>query len=195
MIKSLINSSISNPQDYRSMSAGVVPSNEYLISTTVLTQNEPSVTFDVSSFAGVYKHLQIVSVARSSRNTGLADAIAIRLNGDMGSNYIFHRMINDVNSVISQTFSSQTRVIVSSISQATSSSGIFGAVVTDILDPYSTTKNTTLRSLGGVTNPNEIGFISGLYNSTLPISSITLLSWEGQNFVAGSRFSLYGVTA
>ena len=68
----------------------------------------------------------------------------------------------------------------------------FGGGVVDILDPYSTTKNKTIRGLGGLAATN-IALRSGSWASTDSVTSITCLPFSGGNWVAGSRFSLYGI--
>ena len=70
----------------------------------------------------------------------------------------------------------------------------FGAGVYDILDPYSTTKNKTTRLFGGrgfVTGDHKIVLASGLWRNTASVTSIDLVA--NDNFVTGSRFSLYGI--
>jgi hypothetical protein len=71
----------------------------------------------------------------------------------------------------------------------------FGAAVLDVLDPYSTTKNKTLRCLQGVragTGP-AIELRSGFWNNTASITSIVFTPETSGSFVSGSRFSLYGI--
>ena len=82
---------------------------------------------------------------------------------------------------------------------ADNTSGIFNSFVMDIFDFADSSKNTTIRNLGGVNyaNPSTGGRItlnSGLYLSTNSITSVTFDAFAGtQTFIAGCRFSLYGV--
>jgi hypothetical protein len=70
---------------------------------------------------------------------------------------------------------------------------IFGSAVIDILDPFSTTKNTTTRSLGGHNSSTARLYLgSGAYYSTAAVTSITVGPNSG-SILAGSRFSLYGI--
>jgi hypothetical protein len=177
------------------MSAGAVPSSEYLITTTVLTQAEPSVTFDVSAFNGVYKHLQIRLTAR----TTLTDVhgLFMRLNEDSGSNYSWHFLRNNPPSgVLSGSSTSTTSMALFRAASNNSAANAFGALVIDILDPFETNKNTTIRALGGntaETNP-YIWFQSGAWFNTASVSTIMIQAQEGASLAQGSRFSLYGVT-
>jgi hypothetical protein len=180
------------------MSAGVVPSNEYLIQSTLLESTTPSVTFDnLAQFAGVYKHFQIVFAARSDRNQN-ADSSFIRFNGDSGSNYSWHSLrVADTSAVGSEGFASQTLMRSGRTSSDTTTSSVFASSVIDILDPYSTTKNTTIKFFNGfmAATSNWVELGSGAWYNTNALTSITLDQVFGSNFVAGSRFSLYGVTA
>jgi hypothetical protein len=197
MIKSAAQSSILNDTRYTSMSAGVMPSSEYLISTTLISSNTPNVTFDVSSFAGVYKHLQLVVVARSDRaETG--DNILLRFNGDSNfSSYYYHALFGTGSIAGSENVQGAgfpgARFM--QASSATFTANAFNVGICDIIDAYGS-KNKTIRTFSGLPGTyDRIWLASNLWNSTAPITSITLVSNNGANFVAGSRFSLYGVTA
>jgi hypothetical protein len=175
------------------MSAGVVPSSEYLISTALITENTPNVTFDVSSFAGIYKHLQICYTARSSR-AAAADNLGIRFNGVTSSSYSHHRLTGDGSNVVSYHGASANTMLGDGTTASTTTANAFSAGIIDILDPYSTSKNKTVRAMSGTLgNENRIRLGSGLWMSTASITSATMFSTSGGNFVAGSRFSIYGI--
>ena len=195
MIKSASRSSITNDQKYRSMLAGTVPSNEYLISTTLLTQNEPSVTFsNLDQFAGIYKHLQIVYSARSDASN-TARPLVINFNGNTGTSYTAHDLFNNGSAVSSSANNGLAYSFFGYITAAGNISGNFGAGVSDILDAFSATKNKTFRTLSGMTGTDgQIIINSGAFLNTSPISSLSIRSFSG-NLATGSRFSLYGVTA
>ena len=173
--------------------AAVGPAYE-LISTTLISSNTPSVTFNVSSFASTYKHLQIRCVIRSSYTTYDRSDLAIRLNGDTGANYAYHTLAGLGTSVGSGAGSSQTFMYPAGISSNTQVSGNFSPAVIDFLDAYSSTKNTTMRSLNGRAGTTPYaGLYSGFWNNTASVSSILLYDLNGANFMPGSRFSLYGI--
>ena len=193
MIKSASRSSLVEDVKYTSMSAGVVPSSEYLISTTVLDTATPSVTFDVSSFAGVYRHLQIVAVAKSNTTTFDNSAVTISINGT-GINRS-HSLFGTGSSVFSAT-DSPIGFIANIASSRSDMTNRYSPFIADILDAYSSTKNKTIKSFSG-TNGADVPYvqlISGLRTSTASVENITLALNSG-SFVAGSRFSIYGVTA
>lgn len=190
MIKSASRSSITNDQKYRSMSAGTVPSSEYLIETRVLDTAVPSVTFDnLSQYAGIYKHLQICLIARID-NVNTARWKLMTFNGVGGTSYSSHGLVGNGSTIVSQN-----EISASSMKIGFTDGAQFTAAIIDILDPFNTSKNTTVRSLVGASGfAKEIQLRSGLFISTASISSITITA-AVENFVAGSRFSLYGVTA
>jgi hypothetical protein len=72
---------------------------------------------------------------------------------------------------------------------------IFTAGVCDILDPFETTKNKTIRALHGVAGSGSPGVFlgSGFRNNTAAVTSISLFPDSGQSFVTGTRFSIYGL--
>ena len=168
---------------------GVVASDYELISTTLITTNTASIVFDVSTFASTYKHLQIRFAGRSSRadQDSLMD---VKFNS-ASTTYRNHYLVGTGSAVSSA--SSADRYIFG-LAAASATANIFGSGVVDILDPFSSTKNTTLRSLNGVNTGtyNRIFLSSLAWFDTATVTSITLADVFG-NFVAGSRFSIYGL--
>jgi hypothetical protein len=163
--------------------------NDYvLIGTTYLTSSQASVTFDLTGLSGTYKHLQIRAVAKTDR-AATNDNIILRFNGDSGTNYSCHNLRGSSGSVTSGANTNETKVICRAIG---GNDGNFGAVVIDILDPFETTKFKTVRSFGGyATDIVELG--SGNWRNTGAITSILLDQDVGSNFLANSRFSIYGI--
>lgn len=191
MIKSASRSSITNDQKYRSMLAGTVPSSEYLIETRILDSTVASVTFsNLSQYAEIYKHLQIVMVARSGvavSNMGYR----IRFNGGSSTDYSFHRLAN----ATSYADAGATYFyITGGLQGSPAAANSFGSAIIDILDAFNTSKNTVTRTLNG--NDGFISLDSCGWYDTAAIDSITIEADAGSpSFVAGSRFSIYGVTA
>jgi hypothetical protein len=172
-----------------------VDSDYELIASEILTTSESSITFsNLGDYSATYKHLQLRYVARSSY-AGNGESMYFRFNGDTGNNYSHHRMYGTGSSVASVGTSSTSYINVGFIASGTGSS-TFGAGVVDVLDTYSMTKNKTTRSLNGVhitTGAHLVSLGSGARYNTASITSIDLFSETASNFVAGSRFSLYGI--
>lgn len=153
------------------------------------------------TFAGIpsgYKHLQIRYISRCNR-ADVGDSLGIQFNGDTGSNYARHYI--DGNNGVVYVGASTSQTLSNSGYQAAgnTAANCFGAGIVDILDYTSTSKNKTIRFLGGVedntASAGDITFRSGLWYATpAAITSITLLATSGtQNFVQYSQFALYGV--
>lgn len=196
MIKSALQSSLTNDVKYRSMSAGNLPSSEYLIETAIVGATPvASVVFnDLAQYAGVYRHLQIVAVARTDR-AAAGDDLSIQLNGDTGSNYTWRNLKGNGSSVTNEVVAiNNTWMGNYALAGGTTTSNVFSAQVTDILDPFNSNKNTTIRSLSGMaSNNNSIDLTSGFWNNPASLTSIRIFLRLGTNYVQYSRFSLYGV--
>jgi hypothetical protein len=173
--------------------AGVGVAGDYeLIETSILTSSASSVTFsNLGTYSSTYKHLQIRAVARSTRSGETDSIMAARING-VTSGYFVHELQGNGSSVNSSASTSQTSMRIGIVTAANSTANAYGATVIDILDPYSTTKNKTFRALTGQTNLDRIRLSSGSLALTNSTTEITLLD-QFANFVAGSRFSLYGL--
>lgn len=166
--------------------AGVVSDFE-LISTTILGSAQSSITFDVSSYASTYKHLQIRMVSRRADNSG---SVRLTFNSS-SSGYARHTLYGTGSSVISNGASSQSEIEHYVTSKSTEPANAYAPAVWDILDAFSSSKNKTIRVFAGTWIP-EVIFGSGLWANTNAITSINLLAF-GNDFATGSRFSLYGV--
>jgi len=178
--------------------AGGVQGDYELISTTILGSDQDSVTFDVSSLASTYKHLQVRLVARATTATQ-SRIMFLRFNGDSATNYSWHNLIGFSDGsfrVISEAVANTTIAAALSIPAASIGSNVFGSGVIDILDPFSTTKNKTTRTLGGFMGgtggfEQSVGLFSSAWRNTAAITSIEVNS--DNNFLTGSRFSIYGI--
>lgn len=161
-----------------------------LISTTLISSSTASVTF--SSIPSTYKHLQLRYVARCDLAAENNDVFRIRFNGDTGANYNAHTLDGNGTSVSSSYSSSYIRA--GYLPAATSTANAFAAGVLDILDYTNTSKYKTTRGLNGQPVAYlRVGLESGLWRNSAAISSFVLNSMNDANFIAGSRFSLYGI--
>lgn len=162
-----------------------------LLETTLISSNTASVTFSSLSAYSDYKHLQIRAVMRK---TDSGTSSRIRLNGDTGSNYARHRLQGNGTSVTSSGSASQTYMNFPLMPDSGMTADGFGAIVVDVLDFSSSSKNTTIRSFGGytVSDGQVINLDSGFWNNTAAVTSIEF-SFTAGSIEAESRFSLYGV--
>jgi hypothetical protein len=173
---------------------GVALSDYELISTQVLGSATPSVTFDVSSFASTYKHLQIRFTGRTATSQ-YGQEFTLRFNGVSSNSYSWH-FLRGTGSNTSTGGSTTNAMYVGQFTSALSATNNYGFGVVDILDAYSTTKNKTVRGLSSMVDSGlvRVTLYSGLFQSTNATTSLTIYS---QNFTdninAGSRFSIYGL--
>jgi hypothetical protein len=169
---------------------GVVEGDYELIQTQILGSATSSVTFsNLGNFSSTYKHLQMRMTVRTD---GSIFEGYVRLNGDTGNNYAYHQLVGTGSSVISGSATGISGMSLFANAVSASPANSFGVSVFDLLDAYSTTKNTTARASMGI-GAEFIYLRSGLWLNTASITSIQLLINGSGNFVAGSRFSLYGI--
>jgi hypothetical protein len=180
----------------QAQAAGGVAGSYDLLATTILTSAISSVTFSsLGDYAADYQHLQLRGVVRGGRNDN-PSFIGVRFNGDSSSIYDNHQLDGNGSSVSSGAELNRTNSVFAAVTGNTGTSNAFGAFVYDILDPFNTNKNTTGRSLSGLTDSlSQVRLASTLYRSTSSITSIEILNLFGVDLSIGSRFSLYGIKA
>ena len=203
-IKSLKHSSLTDNAFYRSVLAGngayfpVYESDDFL-EEVVLSTAASSVTFSsLGTYATAgYKHLQIRMVTRAD-TSGFAGHY-MQFNGDTSANYTTHRLMGNGSSVSAYHYGTEDYIRLGDSERLTQSvAGAFAPTIVDLLDFASTTKTTTARVLngrtGGVSGASpRIEFHSGLWTSTNAVTSVLFKNYA--NYVAGTRFSLYGSKA
>jgi len=162
------------------------------IATVTGTGSSGIITF--SSIPQGYKHLQIRGILRNtSSNTG-DDSVLLTVNSDTGANYATHRLTGNGSAAGAQSYTSGTAIVPYFNANGNSGANIFGAYIWDFLDYANTSKNKTVRLLGGVdfNGSGTVGLISGAWFNTAAINSLTFTSGSA-NFSTNSRFSLYGI--
>jgi hypothetical protein len=195
-IKRLSQTSLVSFQKHSNMLAGnpaYSPPVFDLLETTVLGSDTASVTFS-SIPTTDYKHLQLRAVMRSTR-AAATDSLRMRLNGDSGTNYASHRLVGNGSTVTSAASTGDNIWDIDAFPGNTDTTGSFGLFVMDITDAFDTNKYKTIRHYAARIGPANqlVRLTSGLWLSTSAITSISLDQNVGPNWLAGSRFSLYGV--
>jgi hypothetical protein len=173
-----------------SSGAGAASSYE-LLESTVLTSSQALVEFTnlTTKYASDYQHLQIRMV---SQTLGGGDT-ALRFNGVTSSgSYKDHYLWGTGSAVQSGTVFTD-KIYVGPNAENSSIADAFGAFVIDILDPFETTKNKTVKTLSGrVSSGSIVGLFSGVFLSTASTTSLGVFQTSG-NIAAESRVSLYGI--
>lgn len=166
------------------------------ISQTTLGAGATSVT--LSSIPSTYSHLELFIESRTAY-ADVYDDMAIRFNGDVASNYAYITLYARATTLeVGRTGSSEVYTGYFLTSAANNTANRYG--LTRIFIPEY--KNTSVAKTGfiaghgcsGVNSKRAIGYTSMYWNSTSAINSITILSLTNSNILAGSTFSLYGIT-
>ena len=167
------------------------------IATATVTGSSATITF--SSIPSPYKHLQLRILARGTANGG-ADPLILfmRANSDTGSNYANHRLVGNGSTVTAGGSASETRMQPAIYADSGYPANVYGAIIIDIHDYSSTTKNKTVRSISGVddnlgTVNSRLNLRSDLWMNTAAITTLTLENNGGDNFNSNSTFALYGI--
>jgi hypothetical protein len=92
---------------------------------------------------------------------------------------------------------SMTYIDTTVVTQSSDTANVYGAVIVDIHDYASTTKNKTVRCFGGY-DANGSGYAamhSGLWRNTNAVTTLTFVpgSISGGDFNENSTFALYGI--
>lgn len=164
--------------------APVLSSYESIMTADVVSSGG-SAYIDFTSIPSTYKHLQIRA---SYNNTGGATNLYMTLNGSTGSSYYHYLFGDGSGSATAGSTASDIFTI-----QWGSSATTQYAMVLDILDYGSTSKNKTIRTLAGVDYNGSGGVFlsSNLYSTTSAISSIRI--GGAYNLAQYSKFALYGI--
>ena len=147
---------------------------------------------DITSIPADYQHIQIRYLARSTRNYN-SDNINIQLNNDTANNYAMHALLGNGSSVVPRALTTRNDWTDYGSPDDSNVTGSFMAGVLDIHDYANTSKYKTGRlQYGAVTGDDKAMLLSGLWQSTSAVTSVKF-SFSVGNFVAASRFSIYGI--
>lgn len=165
---------------------------ESIATTTVGAGGSSTITF--SSIPSTYTHLQLRVIGKLSGSIGYGQAY-VQFNSDTAANYSAHQLYGTGSSAASGATVSATKADVTTWFPDSTTTSMFGASVTDILDYANTNKYKTLRVLGGFdtnnTNSGLVGFFSSSWRSTSAVTSMTITA--ASNFLQYSSFALYGI--
>ena len=160
------------------------------ISTVLVTTAQSSITF--SNIPQGYTDLQLRSYwgfTDTSNNTWLN----VQFNGDAGSNYSYHAIRSAAAGFVMSASYATTKMSFGSDVLGNASS--WAVSIADIFSYSSTSKNKTVRTIGGYDNngSGRFSLTSGLWFATpAAITSILLSPYSG-NWSTYTSFSLYGI--
>jgi hypothetical protein len=146
-----------------------------------------------TSIPQTYSHLQLRILLRDTSAANPSDAF-IRLNGDTGSNYVYHYLRGNGSAAQAAAATAQGFMVTGYVPGSTQLTNNYGSVIIDILDYTNTNKNTTVRSLGGYDNNGSgiVSLFSGLWLNTAAITSIQAGA-AYQSDDTYTQLALYGI--
>lgn len=173
-----------------------------LLFGVVLAVDTPSVT--IGPIPQTHTHIELYSLARTDRVAG-SDLIALQFNGDTGNNYNWEQLFG--NNGVADAFNAPTgghiagpisSIALTSATAVNANAGRFGSGRWTLLYYTQTAAQKMVVGQGGVfVDDSAAGAVragmSGVWNNTAAITSMTLFPALGANFKAGTRFELYGI--
>jgi hypothetical protein len=177
---------------------GVFPGGA-LESIATVTLSSAASNIEFTSIPSTYQHLQVRMLGRTNR-ADTFDYFQVQLNGDTASNYASHQLWGDGASAQASarttSDNNQDMRLVYALG-ASAGSSRFAAMILDVLDYGSTTKNKTARAfIGGDNNGSgAVSIISGLWLSTSAVTSLKVYPISGNSWVQYTTAALYGVKA
>ena len=178
------------------LSVGVPPAppSSYESIATVSVGSGGAADIEFTSIPGTYTHLQIRQISRTNRAVGLT-YLKMQFNGAAGTAYSYHALIGDGSTAGADVTTNDAHISLLRSTGTSATSGIFGAMVIDILDYADVNKYKTTRTVGGadLNGSGEIVFQSGLWRNSNAITSIKFTDATGSNFVQYTQFALYGI--
>ena len=164
-----------------------------LISTSILANNSSSqVQFTSGGVWASYSHLQLRIVARQYWVSGAPDGTNLKITlNNTGTTYRTHFLRGNGSAVASGEQIGNANFNRTPVSTSVTSND-FGSMVIDILDINSTTKNKTMRSLGGMTFSygNWIELASAARFETNAITSLEVIA-NSRTLSSGTLVRLY----
>lgn len=168
------------------------------IAETVLTAPAASVTF--SSIPGNYRALVLLAQARTDAVLE-SDNVNWQANGDAGGNYdyAYGRFVGDntqsSGAFIGSWFGHASRAEAVNSRANNFAPGMCWWLGYALADREKQSFTPATPAFGDVSavSDMDIRVLSGRWRSTAAITSLTFIPQVGPNFVAGSRFALYGV--
>jgi hypothetical protein len=156
------------------------------IATTTLGSANTTITF--SSIPATYTDLILVMNTKASTGT---PSIAMRFNGDNGTNYSFTALVGNGSTASSNRATSTVNNWVSAMLNGVSSTNFNSGTIQIMNYSNTTTYKTAISRWAGA--DYEVDAICNLWRSTAAINQVSLIAQS--NLVAGSTFTLYGIKA
>ena len=172
-----------------------MPSTYTLIASNTLSTSAASVTF--SAIPNTFTDL-VVKVSARTTEAGSNELMIMTVNGNTGSNYSVTTLIGNGSTVTSNRTTSAANIRNGWQVGATATSNTFSNA--EIYIPsYTVSQNKPVSNFSVAENNSStaadtyINTNAGLIRITDAISTIAFATINGNNFVSGSSFFLYGI--
>lgn len=174
------------------------PKGVVCLADQIATATAASVSF--ANIPQTYRHLMLLARARHDSTQLGITSLALQFNGNTATSYAYQALVAAGASVSAFQGLGSTSIPVGGTLGGGTPSGRYAANDFMILDYASTAAQKTARGFvagiegdGTTAGSTAKAFVvGGNWNSTAPITSISMISGIGA-FAAGSRFSLFGV--
>lgn len=180
-------------------SSGVVAGGDYQSIATVTVGSGGAANIEFTSIPSTYKHLQLRLIARAGASATDGYNLLSFNSDTTTTNYVSHDGLyadgSTVASYAAPSSSGLSGMYVQRLVQNNTGASIYQAAIIDILDYTSTSKNKTMRYLGGYdrNGGGVLTFGSGLYlNSSTAISSLKLVP-NAASYMQYTEAALYGI--
>jgi hypothetical protein len=164
------------------------------IATRLLTSDAASIEF--TSISGSYTDLVILGLTRSTRTAGVG-ALGIRFNSNSSSLYSSTRMYTITGSgTAGSDRNSGTYLEAGQIASYNYGLSVFTTCKINI-NNYSNTTTFKTVLCNTPNSQDSAGYqpMVGLWRSTSAITTITMYDAYGGDFAAGTRITIYGISA
>lgn len=162
------------------------------IASVTLTSDQASITF--ASIPGIYDHLKLVINGETDRAL-IRDSMRIELNGDTTTSNYWYSYLRTENTTVSGAATNNN--VIGQLTGNVATANALALNVLDFMFYAETTNDKMIQMSGGYAESGSLGFyLSQLtrWNNTNAITQIVLKPTAGTNFVAGSKFTLYGIS-
>lgn len=189
-----------------SAAGGVQPAQQpgmVLIKDVYLSSNQSLVSFNIESLPSIYRHLKFIVSARSAETTAgvLVSGVLFYLNGDVAANYDY--FVHSVATVAGTPTLNKDEQLATSqpflgkVPSANAPANRFGVFEFLIADYRDALHYKVVLANGSVMRGTSAGDLFNYqgqmhWRNIAPVTTLTF-KVDDFSFVAGSRFSLYGM--
>jgi hypothetical protein len=178
-------------------SSSVTPTTTAFESIATATGNGSSNTITFSSIPSTYTHLQVRGITRGTGANGW-EYYSVRVSGGSFVNeYATHLLRSNNGASISSTGYANTSTLQQLITTDSSSdANVMGAVLMDVHDYASTTRNKTIQIISGyeatTTGIGHVELRSGVRLNTAAVDTVEFQISSG-SWATTTKFALYGI--